>query len=69
MKDFSYILAIRLMQQEFEGFADFLASYTSSFTHVATIASYGIQLLGNNLKKRKYTVQELPQQDFRFLYF
>ena len=33
MKDFSYILAIRLMQQEFEDFADyFLASYIKLHT-------------------------------------
>ena len=51
MKDFSYILAIRLMQQEFEGFADyFLASYIK--LHVATIASYGIQLYSATVKWR-----------------
>ena len=38
MKDFSYILAIRLMQQEFEGFADyFLASYIKLHTRIIII--------------------------------
>ena len=52
MKDFSYIIAIRLMQQEFEGFADYFLAATSSFTHVATIASYGIQLYSATVKWR-----------------
>ena len=41
---------------------------------MALLTAHGLAhdcaLLGNNLslrKKRKYTVQELPQQDFRFL--
>ena len=41
MKDFSYILAIRLMQQEFEGFADyFLASYIKLHTRSYTQSHY-----------------------------
>ena len=39
---------------------------------MASLTAHDCALFGNNLnlrKKRKYTVQELPQQDFRFLYF
>ena len=41
MKDFSHILAIRFMQQEFEGFADyFLASYSLDYSNILKTQSY-----------------------------